>query len=279
MKRVFFYIFLFFGSLMFVTLHASDSLDVYSVGDFVEEQSDCISDSLCLDPDVCKTVADSAYAAEDYDRAIALYVSLLRLGESADVHYNLGNCYFKTDSLARAILHYERAALLQPNKADILFNLEMARMNTIDKITPESEMFFVTWYNILIDKLSADAWAMTAVAAFALTCIFALLFFLGRSVGLKKFGFFGAVVMIIVVVLANVFARTQQKELDCRTGAIVMTSSVVVKSTPNESGTDLFVLHEGTRVEIVDNAMKEWKEIRIADGKIGWMPAKCMEVI
>ena len=80
--------------------------------------------------------------------------------------------------------------------------------------------------------------------------------------------------MLAVAVLANVFAWTQHKELNERTGAVVMAGSVVVKSTPNESGTDLFVLHEGTRVEVIDDTMKDWKEIRLADGKVGWMPAK-----
>ena len=226
-----------------------------------------------------KAEADSAYAAGKYEDAISVYTALLKKGESADVYYNLGNCYYRTDRIARAVLNYERAALLDPGDSDIRFNLELARSKTIDKITPESEMFFITWYKNVVDWMGMDAWARTGVAAFVLACVLVLLYFLGNKVGWKKAGFFGALAMVVVAALANVFAWTQHKRLEARTGAVVMASSVVVKSTPDESGTDLFVLHEGTRVEIIDDTMKEWKEIRLADGKVGWMPAKEMEVI
>lgn len=226
-----------------------------------------------------KAQADSAYAAEKYEEAIPIYMALLKEGEHADVYYNLGNCYYKTDRLALAILNYERAALLSPGNPDVRFNLELARSKTIDKITPESEMFFVTWYEDVVDMMGMDGWARTGIVAFVLACASILVFFLSNKVVWKKSGFFGALAMSAVVVLANVFAWTQHRELNVRSGAVVMSSSVVVKSTPNESGTELFVLHEGTRVEIIDGSMKEWKEIRLADGKVGWMPAGAMEVI
>ena len=203
-----------------------------------------------------KVQADSAYAAEKYEEAIPIYTALLKEGEHADIYYNLGNCYYKTDRLALAILNYERAALLDPGSS-----------------------FFVTWYKNIIDMMSMDGWARTGIVAFVLACVLILVFFLGNKVVWKKLGFFGALVMLAVVVMVNVFAWTQHQELNARSGAVVMSSSVVVKSTPNESGTDLFVLHEGTRVEIIDDSMKEWKEIRLADGKVGWMPTEAMEVI
>ena len=226
-----------------------------------------------------KAEADSAYAAGRYDEAISGYSALLKKGESAEVYYNLGNCYYKTDHIAPAILNYERALLLAPGSSDVRFNLELARSKTIDKITPESEMFFVTWFRNMVDLTGMDGWARIGIVAFVLLCALVLLYLFSSKVSLKKTGFFGAVVMLLVVVLANVFAWMQHRDLNERSGAVVMDSSVVVKSTPDESGTDLFVLHEGTRVEIIDNSMKGWKEIRLADGKIGWMPAKAMEVI
>ena len=140
-------------------------------------------------------------------------------------------------------------------------------------------MFFVTWFRNMVDLTGMDGWARIGIVAFVLLCALVLLYLFSSKVSLKKTGFFGAVVMLLVVVLANVFAWMQHRDLNERSGAVVMDSSVVVKSTPDESGTDLFVLHEGTRVEIIDNSMKGWKEIRLADGKIGWMPAKAMEVI
>ena len=236
---------------------------------------------LCLLPlhAQSKAEADSAYAAERYNEAVPIYLELLKKGEHADLYYNLGNCYYKTDHIAQAVLNYERASLLDPGNADIRFNLELARSKTIDKITPESEMFFITWYRNAVNLLSMDGWAKVGVCAFVLACALLLLFFMGNKVALKKAGFFGAALMLVIGILANVFAWTQHERLNVRMKAVVMSSSVVVKSTPNASGTDLFVLHEGTCVEIIDDSMKEWKEIRLADGKVGWMPAKEMEVI
>lgn len=95
-----------------------------------------------------KAAADSAYAAGKYDEAISLYSAMLKEGESADIYYNLGNCYYKTDRIAHAVLNYERAFLLDPADADVRFNLELARAKTVDKIIPESEMFFITWSSL-----------------------------------------------------------------------------------------------------------------------------------
>lgn len=226
-----------------------------------------------------KASADSAYAQERYDEAIRLYTALLKSGESADIYYNIGNCYYKKDDMARAVLHYERAALLNPGDADIRFNLELARSKTIDKITPEHEMFFITWFRAGVDCAGADQWARLALCAFVLMLLSFALFLFASKVSWKKVGFFVALLLFLVVVASNVFAYMQKQQLTHRTGAVVMASSVVVKSTPNASGTDLFVLHEGTRVEVVDATMRDWAEIRLADGKIGWMPKAQMEII
>lgn len=226
-----------------------------------------------------KEKADSAYATEKYDEAIAIYTDLLKGGAHADIYYNLGNCYYKTDQIALAILNYERAILLEPGNSDIRYNLDLAQTKTVDKIIPESEMFFITWGKNIVNLTGMDGWASIGVIAFIQTCILLLIFFFSKRIVLKKAGFFTALVMLVVVILSNVFAHIQHENISRRTGAIVMSNSVVVKSTPNESGTDLFVLHEGTRIEIIDDSMKDWKEIKLADGKIGWMPAETMEVI
>lgn len=226
-----------------------------------------------------KATADSAYAAQNYAQSITIYNALLKQGESADIYYNLGNCYYKTDSLSKAILAYERAALLQPGSPDIRFNLELARSKTIDQITPQSKMFFITWTNNLIDLLSTDTWAYIALTSFLLALILILTFFLANKIWIKKTTLFATFTMLFIMTLSNIFARIQYNGLNHRTAAIITASSVTIKSTPDQSGTNLFVLHEGTRVEIVDNTMKEWKEIKIADGKRGWMPTNEMETI
>ena len=226
-----------------------------------------------------KAEADSAYVQEHYEQAISLYNKLLETGASASVYYNLGNAYYRTGDMAHAILAYERAYLMEPGDADIRFNLQLARTKTIDKIVPESEMFFITWFRQMIDWYSADQWGRAVVVCFALFVVSLLLYFFAGRMLWRKVGFGVGVCTLILAVLFHIFAYQQQQKLLVRTHAIVMSSSLTVKSTPSTSGTDLFVLHEGTKVEITDDTMKDWKEIRLADGKVGWVPVKTIERI
>ena len=226
-----------------------------------------------------KAEADSAYQQGNYQQAIVLYEQMLQKGVSADLYYNLGNAYYRTEDITHAVLNYERALLLSPGDADIRFNLQMARSKTIDKITPESEMFFVTWYRSLAGLMSVDAWARTALAMLALAIVLGLLYLFASPVWMRKVGFFGALFMIVGFLLGNVLAWQQKREFTQRHGAIVTSSVANVKSTPATTGTDLFILHEGTRVDITDGTMKQWKRVRVADGKEGWIEAQMIETI
>lgn len=228
---------------------------------------------------VTKAQADSAYMKEDYAAAIQIYEKLLEQGEAPEVYYNLGNSYYKTSDIARAILNYERALALQPGNADIRANLDIARAKTIDKVMPIPEVFFVTWIRSLINCLNSDAWAKLGIACFLLLLASMGLFFFGKSVILKKVGFIGALSMLFLCVVSNVFAGQQKKERLSQDKAIVLVPSITVRSTPSETGTSLFVLHEGHKVEIKDNSMHEWKEIKLEDGKVGWVPTDAIEII
>ena len=228
---------------------------------------------------ITKANADSAYARQQYQQAIKDYEELLQSGASADLYYNLGNAYYRTDNITRAVLNYERALLLSPGDRDIRFNLQMARSKTIDKITPESEMFFVTWYHSLVNLMSVDGWAHTALVSLGLAIVLALVYLFSGMVLARKAGFFGGAAFILLFALSNVFAFQQKRELLNRTGAIIISSAVPVKSTPSKSGTDLFILHEGTKVEITDGSMRDWKEIKVADGKEGWIETSKIEII
>ena len=226
-----------------------------------------------------KAEADSAYVDGNYQKAIMLYDSLLSEGISAEVYYNLGNAYYRIEDITHAVLYYERALQLAPGDDDIRFNLQMARAKTIDKIVPESEPFFVTWYHSLVNITSVDGWAYIALLSLALALVLALIYLFASPVWLRKIGFFGAFLTIAVFLLANLLAWQQLDTLTHHKGAIIMEAAVTVKSTPAKNGTDLFVLHEGTKVTIVDDSMREWKEVRLADGKRGWLPTAQMEMI
>ena len=228
---------------------------------------------------VTKAEADSAYVRGEYQLAITDYEALLKQGGSAELYYNLGNAYYRTENITKAVLNYERALLLSPGDPDIRFNLQIARSKTIDKIVPESEMFFITWYHALVNLMSVDAWARMALISLALVIMLLLVYLFASRIWLRKVGFFGGILLLIVFVLSNLFAWQQKQNLLFRKGAIITASSVTVKSTPAKNGTDLFILHEGTKVNITDGSMRGWLEIRIADGKEGWIERNKLEEI
>lgn len=229
--------------------------------------------------DATKAEGDSAYMKNDYASAIQIYEALLNRGEAADIYYNLGNSYYKADDIAKAILNYERALLLQPGNGDIRANLEIARSKTIDKVEPVPEIFFVSWTKSLINSMSVDSWAVCGVVCFMLLIVSLYFFIFSKQTVIKKAGFISGIVFLVVTILANVFASQQKDELMNRNSAIVMNPSVTVRSTPSESGTSLFILHEGHKVDVKDGSMKDWKEIRLEDGKVGWVPASTIEII
>lgn len=227
-----------------------------------------------------KTEADKAYQDNDFKGAIEKYESIINGGqESADIYYNLGNSYYKDKNIAKAVLNYERALLLSPGDGDIRYNLEMAKSKTIDKVTPKSEIFIVTWVNTIRNLMSESSWSVFAISCFILFILATAAYIFGSKIVVKKLGFSAAVIFLFLTVVANLFADAQKDKLINRNGAIVMQSSVTVKSTPDESGTDLFVLHEGTKVYINDNSMKGWKEVSLEDGTRGWVPTESIEVI
>ena len=226
-----------------------------------------------------KAEADSAYVQGNYHQAVSLYEEVLKKGQSAELYYNLGNAYYRLDEITRAVLNYERALQMAPGDADIRFNLQMAQSKTIDKVVPESEMFFVTWYHAVVSMASVDGWAQLALVSLAVAIILALVYLFSDPVWMRKVGFFGAGAMLVLFLLGNLFAWQQKNARLNRRGAIIMEGTVPVKSTPAKDGTDLFILHEGTKVHITDNTMREWKEIRVPDGKQGWVETRQIEVI
>jgi hypothetical protein len=126
---------------------------------------------------------------------------------------------------------------------------------------------------------SVDSWARTALIALLVAVTLALLYLFSERIWLRKVGFFGGIFLLLIFFVSNLFAWQQKRNLTQRSGAIIIKSAVNVKSTPSENGTDLFILHEGTKVTITDSSMKEWREIRVADGKEGWLETSEIEVI
>lgn len=228
---------------------------------------------------ITKENADAEYKRGNYQQAIKDYTELLKQGVNADLYYNLGNAYYRTDNVTQAILAYERALMLSPGDDDIRFNLQFATSKTIDKITPESKMFFVTWYQSLVNFTSVDNWAVMAIASIVLVLLLVLMFLFGPNVMLRKIGFYGGCLFFVLFVFCNFFAYQQKYNLQNRTAAIVIAPSVTVKKTPANGSSDVFVIHEGTKVDITDKGLKDWRGIRLADGREGWLQTRQIEEI
>lgn len=227
-----------------------------------------------------KIIADSAYVKGDYKAAIEAYEAILtNEGEAADVYYNLGNAYYKSENIAKAILNYERALLLNPSDEDVAFNLELARSKTVDKVADVHKFFLTEWLESIINLIAMQTWCIVGIVFFLLMLLTALVYLFGKSMLLRKLCFFTALFALFVSLFANMSAYHQYHYQTNRIDAIVVQPSVTAKSTPGESGTDLFVIHEGRKVAIVDDSMQGWKEIELEDGNIGWVPASVIERI
>lgn len=239
-----------------------------------------VADSTRIDAVPELSDADSAYIQGDYLTAISIYEWVIEnQGVNATLYMNLGNCWLKRDEIAKAILYYERAYLIDPSDPDVRFNLELARTKTVDKVSPVNQLFITVWYKKLLAVLDVNEWAVLTVILFALTVMLVGVLLFSKKSGIRKISFSFSAFFLLLSILSFIFATTQMGNLKERDTAIIMSPSVTVKSTPTSTGTDLFIIHEGRKVKILDSSMKEWVEIRLEDGNTGWIPVNVMEII
>ena len=223
--------------------------------------------------------ANHAYTNGNYEEAAGGYDSLLNAGyEGAKLYYNLGNAYFKTGRIGQAVLNYNKALLRAPGNEDIRYNLEIARSHTVDRIEEVPQFFLKRWLEHLRMALGSNGWAVVSLIAFGTMLACVLLYLLAGRLVLKKTGFYLGIVLMACFAASVVFA-SRQRSLRLRPSeAVVMDSAVPVKSSPDGSSKDIFVLHEGTQVRVTDE-VKEWREVMIADGNKGWVRASAIALI
>jgi len=223
--------------------------------------------------------ANKAYGDGSFTEAIDLYKRVIVLGyESPDLYYNLGNSYFKLNEFASAILWYERAKRLDPGNEDIDFNLKVANNKIADQIEPLPELFYKRWFRNLINLFPADTWAGAGLFLFILALAFGSLYLLSRVLALRKIGFWLGAIILLFSFITVLFAWNSYTTVKNANEAIISTPTITIKSSPDEKSVDLFVLHEGTKVQIKDQ-IGAWFEIRIANGSVGWIPSSSFEKI
>ncbi len=215
--------------------------------------------------------AEVYYNQAQYDAAINCYEQILQSNmASADLYYNLGNAYYKQGDLALAIVNYERALKLNPSDEATLFNLKMAQSQTIDKIEALPEFLLTRWYKSFVNSFSSNTWAYLSISFFLLALVFLLAFFFARNIQLKKISFFTVLVSFVLSMMFVFTAWQSKKEQYDKVYAIVRTSPVNVKSSPDNKSTNLFILHTGTKLQVLDQ-VEDWYEIKIANGNVGWV--------
>jgi tetratricopeptide (TPR) repeat protein len=216
--------------------------------------------------------ANAAYQKNDFDKAIKLYESIIVKDklESSELYFNLGNAYYKKNNIAYAVLNYERAKKLNPNDDDINYNLKLVNQKIEDKIDAAPQLFLSEWKNGVVDLMSERAWSIFCILLVIVTLVLFAIFVAARNNGFKKTGFFGGAIFLIIAIITFFMAQNKYNFTKYKHDAIVTSPSITVNGSPNEKGTKLFVIHEGTKLNILQ-AEGDWIEIKIANGNVGWI--------
>ena len=223
--------------------------------------------------------ANRDFTDANFQDAINKYEKIVEQGyESTELYFNLGNAYYKQNVIAKAILNYERALLLNPNDNDIKYNLELTDRWVADKIEVLSVFFFTSWVRGTKNIFSSDNWAIISIISFIVALFFISLYLYTRSISIKKLSFWIGFLVFVISVITFIFSYQQKQKIIENKTAIIINPSVTIKSSPDASGTDLFVLHEGTKVWIEDK-ISDWNEIKLSDGSKGWLKSEDFEVI
>ena len=224
--------------------------------------------------------ANQAYTEGRWTDAVSDYQMISDAGlESAALYCNIGDAFYKAGNVPEAILYYERALKLDPSYEDARFNLELMNNGIQDRIDPVPELILKTWTRKLCYLADSETWAVLCLVFFACTLAFVIVFLRGRQTGWRRFGFFAGIAMLIVSVMCFSFSIWQKKDYMRADEAIVMRPVASVKSSPSgEASTDLFILHEGTKVRLLDQ-VGTWSNIELADGRQGWMRTQDFEII
>ena len=225
------------------------------------------------------TMGVTSFSSGNYQEALDYWIDLYNTGyRSANLNYNIGNAYFKLNNIPEAILFFERAWLLKPSDENINYNLQIARTLIVDRFQEIPELFFVRWYNYISLLVKANIWATISIICFILSLLLLSLYIYTSRYKYKVIGFWLAMFFLILSISSLSFAIRNKNLVYDSHRAIIISPLISGKSSPDNSGTDLFVLHDGTKVTIEDE-VGEWYEIRLSDGNKGWVPVNSLEII
>ena len=233
--------------------------------------------SLAQSPDQLLSTANSMYKDKKYDIAIEAYQKLISQGyKTPEIYYNLANAYYKTEQISSAILFYERALRLSPSDEDSRFNLKLANQKIIDRLTPVPQFFVISGWQRFVNSCSSKAWAIFSLVFIWLSLVaFAIYLFIGS---IRRLGFYSGVFLLLCAIFFLFLSSSANGIEHGHDEAILTATNAYVKSAPDGSSTDLFIIHEGIKLDILDR-VGSWSKIRLADGKVGWVDQKSYTVI
>lgn len=223
--------------------------------------------------------ATTFYNEGNYEKAAENYLEILENGKhSSELYFNLGNCYYKLNQIAPSIYYYEKALLLSPNDPEIKNNLAYAQNMTLDAIDEMPETGLAKIKKSLTGFLSFDQWAKVAVVFMVLFVLLYVAFYFFRYASRKRIAFIASFISLLISLVAVVFAFIQYDDFKKDRPAIIFSEEIAVKSEPNERSQDIFTLHEGTKVNVLEE-LNDFQKIEIADGKIGWLPKESIKLL
>ncbi|OIP84277.1 MAG: hypothetical protein AUK44_03190 [Porphyromonadaceae bacterium CG2_30_38_12] len=223
--------------------------------------------------------ANAAYKNKNYIEAAHQYELISKkYGVSPYLFYNTGNAYYKANEIGKSILNYERALRLAPNYEDAKTNLEFAQLKVVDNIVQVPPFFLKRWIEFIIKLVSVDGWFYISIVSLLVALACFLFFVFGNVVIWRKLSFYSAFVLLSFSLVFGISAAVRKSQFTDHSSAIVMAGVMNVKSSPDKSGTDLFQLHEGTKV-LINSVLDEWVEIKVGNGNVGWVVADQLAVI
>jgi len=232
-----------------------------------------------LTPSALIDSANINYKKSFFEKAIKQYEAVIDCGfQSSELYYNLGNSYFRFKNLPKAILYYEKAKLIAPDDEEINFNLNLANSLIIDKVNAVPEFFVSKWIKNAITQFNSNTWAIISLTIFIISLAFLLLFLFSKKIILRKIFFWVGVFLLMFTVFSTYSSISTKNNITNNNSAIIMKSVTTAKSSPSDSSTDLFIVHEGTKI-IIRETVEDWSEIKLSDGNIGWLKVSDYERI
>jgi len=223
--------------------------------------------------------AKVAYTSGDFAKAAHLYLRVAEHGyESSQLYYNIGNCYYKQMQIASAIYFYQKALKLDPSFEDAKYNLKLAQELIVDKIEAVSPPFYKRWYKSIYTALPPNTWAVLTVIFFVVFIIGMFILFSPINMVLRRIAIPISIFALIFSILIFAIASSSYNYVVNKNLGVIMEPTVFVRSTPSEEGTPLFTIHEGLTVKIT-NFIDGWYQIRLDDGRVGWLPQNTLEEV